>query len=301
MTAPKFPTLSGDRNFMKYRLTEVHRWRPITVEMESGHVETRRRGDKPLRRWQWFGNPLTTADMDLVMGFLYDRGGGSNFFYVDNPIPIWHPYDAPTTSSTTSGAIAGRTHYVTYAWSDGSEETIDSQEATQVVAGNDLLTVTPNKFPTGVTEARIYSGAVSGTVSFAGTVSTTGSTFTEPFSTVDANSASGQKVLNVAATTNFEPGQTVVVDEGSIGGGEENIVIDTVQAGVSITSTTNLANTHTAVQADEVYLKIGTGTSPQTTNGMTDIEYKVRMLNEPSPVLVATNIYKLTIDLEEMF
>jgi len=73
-----------------------------------------------------------------------------------------------------------------------------------------------------------------------------GSTIT----TVDANSASGQKVLNVASTTPFTAGDSVVINYGGIR--EEDGTINTVQAGVSITLFVNMTYTHTAGQADEV-------------------------------------------------
>jgi hypothetical protein len=69
--------------------------------------------------------------------------------------------------------------------------------------------------------------------------------------TVDADSASGQKVLSVASTTGFAVGNVVVVN--SKGARQEVRTIDTIQAGVSLTMTVNLTYTHTAVQADGVY------------------------------------------------
>jgi len=60
--------------------------------------------------------------------------------------------------------------------------------------------------------------------------------------TVDADSAAAQKVLNVAATTNFLAGETIIIDSG--GAKEESGVIDSVQAGVSLTLVDNLTNTH---------------------------------------------------------
>ena len=68
--------------------------------------------------------------------------------------------------------------------------------------------------------------------------------------TVDADSAQGQKVLNVAATTNFLAGETIVINEG--GDREEGGVIDSIQAGISLTLVDNLTYTHTLVQADAV-------------------------------------------------
>jgi hypothetical protein len=68
--------------------------------------------------------------------------------------------------------------------------------------------------------------------------------------TVDANSASGQKVLNVTATTMFTAGDVVVINYQ--GDREESKTIDTIQAGVSITMTANLDYAHTAAQEDVV-------------------------------------------------
>jgi len=269
--------------------------------MESGATEIRARWDVPVRRWNMVGENLPTLDADMVMGFLHERKGGSNFWYWDsNVIPIWSPYDAPTTSTSAGGAIAGRTLYCAYVWSDGTDISNVSQEATQVVAANNQATVTAKQFPTGVTEARVYLGIASGTLTFGGTIATTGGTFTEPFSTVDGDSNSGQKVLNVAATTGFESGQNVVIDEGSVGAGEENKVIDTVQAGVSLTMTTVLTYTHTAVQADEVYLDPGTGTAAPSTNTLDGIEIKVRMIGEPTISQMGTGVWNITIPIEEM-
>jgi parallel beta-helix repeat protein len=69
--------------------------------------------------------------------------------------------------------------------------------------------------------------------------------------TVDADSASGQKVLNVAVTSGFAAGGTIHINHG--GARAETGVIDTIQTGVSLTLTVNLTNTHTALQADEVW------------------------------------------------
>lgn len=53
---------------------------------------------------------------------------------------------------------------------------------------------------------------------------------------------SGQKVLAVAATTDFIAGETITIDSGNAG--EEDAVIDSINAGVSITLVENLTNTH---------------------------------------------------------
>ena len=68
--------------------------------------------------------------------------------------------------------------------------------------------------------------------------------------TVDADSAAGQKVLNVTATTGFSAGEFIIINEGGVR--EETKVIDTIQDGISLTLTANLTYAHTAVQADTV-------------------------------------------------
>jgi hypothetical protein len=74
-----------------------------------------------------------------------------------------------------------------------------------------------------------------------------------PDTYVDSDSNSGQKVLNVASTTGFYKGDLIHIDKAGTGGGAETGVVDSVQAGVSLTLVDNLANTHTALQADEVF------------------------------------------------
>lgn len=69
--------------------------------------------------------------------------------------------------------------------------------------------------------------------------------------TVDDDSVSGQKVLNVASTSGYDVGNYIVIDDG--GAKQETGVIDTIQAGVSLTLVDNLANTHLGADAAEVY------------------------------------------------
>ena len=74
-------------------------------------------------------------------------------------------------------------------------------------------------------------------------------------STVDVNSASGQPLLSVAATTNFNAtdfakGWRVIINRG--GEREEERTVLSINAGVSISFDVNLTYTHTAAQADVV-------------------------------------------------
>jgi hypothetical protein len=82
---------------------------------------------------------------------------------------------------------------------------------------------------------------------FSGYVGKKGGRF---FTTVDADSASGQPVLNVASTAKFDKAQGVVINPH--GAREEFGTIISVQDGISITLQSNLTYTHTALQADRV-------------------------------------------------
>lgn len=302
MTEPQFPTLPSGAPFAAYPLKQSEHWRTITAEKESGHMEIRPAWSKPIRRWTLVGQYMRITDLDPIMGFVNERKGGGNFFYftMPEPILIWSPYAAPTTGTTTSGAMDAHTVYVAFAYGDGTKQTLVSQEATQVVSANDLLTVTVPQLPTGVSQADVYYGTVSGTLYWVGSVSTTGGTYTEPFAVVNSDSASGQPVLKLSVTTNFESGQSILVGKGTVR--EEIKIIDTVQAGTSITFTENLDYTHTSVQNDEAHIAPDTGTSPETENGLTQEEVKMRILNDDiTPTLVGTGVYTLSLDVEEMF
>ena len=68
--------------------------------------------------------------------------------------------------------------------------------------------------------------------------------------TVDADSADAQKVLNVASTTGFSVDEIVTINAN--GDRAETRKIYTIQAGVSLTMTVDLSYAHTQVQGDEV-------------------------------------------------
>jgi hypothetical protein len=105
------------------------------------------------------------------------------------------------------------------------------------VAGTVMLALRPNPDTLGDT-IRI-TGAIEG-LEFASPSTTT----------VDADSASAQKVLNVAATTMFSAEDHFIVGEGTTR--EETGVVASVTAGASITAVSDLAFSHTAAQADVV-------------------------------------------------
>lgn len=68
--------------------------------------------------------------------------------------------------------------------------------------------------------------------------------------TVDSDSAAGQKILKLTATTDVVAGDVLVANPG--GARMEACVVDSVSAGDSATCLANLKFTHTAVQGDTV-------------------------------------------------
>jgi len=97
--------------------------------------------------------------------------------------------------------------------------------------------------------ATIDSG-VSGTGATQGSITDAGAFTSSVTTTVDADSAAAQKILNVASTTNFAVGDTVLINSG--GARQEVIRVASIQAGVSLTAAANLVYLHTALQADVV-------------------------------------------------
>ena len=74
--------------------------------------------------------------------------------------------------------------------------------------------------------------------------------------TVDDDSADGQKVLNVTSTTGFSVDEYVYINKG--GERAEIRKISSIQSGVSLTMTVDLTYTHTQAQGDEVLGTNGT-------------------------------------------
>jgi hypothetical protein len=82
----------------------------------------------------------------------------------------------------------------------------------------------------------------------AGLTAIASASLAEGASTLDAQALAGQAVVPVADTTGFRVGDPVMV--GNIGSGTtETKVIASISAGVSLTMTTNLANTHSIGEA----------------------------------------------------
>ena len=298
MTSPKFPTLSVP--FEWFPLPQEEEWSIIRTPFESGHVETRSRWSKPRRKWTIRNQYLRRADLEDVMGFLKDRQGGADPFYIDNVQSyVWPPYDAPTLSESAGGTRAQRTDYVVITFGDGTDETTESQEAAKTVTANNYLTVTVPAFPPGVSQANIYRDNTTGGNTYVSYTATSGGTWTEFETTVDADSASAQKVLSVAATTGFLAGDTVIINEG--GARSEIGTIASISAGISITMDDSLTYTHTAGQADAVMHDLsGGGEAFSSTNSLQE-ELYVTVSNNPAPSYNSPELYSLELTLVEAF
>lgn len=130
-----------------------------------------------------------------------------------------------------------------------------------LISGAALLTITYNNFTgkggvhlgANCSQAKIHDNQFEGT---AGT-------------TVNVDSALGQKVLRVVDTTNFLVGEVIAINQG--GARAETGTVASIQAGVSLTLVANLTFTHTAAQADTVTAYLSNG-------AMIDIDGDVSML-----------------------
>ena len=83
---------------------------------------------------------------------------------IDNPFKYGYmPKPAtPTTGTSASGTKAGRTYYVAVTYITANGESIPSEEATQVIAVNNVLTVTSPLSIVGATGYNVYHHTASG-------------------------------------------------------------------------------------------------------------------------------------------
>ena len=302
-----FPTLTGAGTFAFFPLGLVHGFNAVQDHYASGHIGTHERWSRPRRSGLLSGRVLSEVNVHKVMGFIRDdiKGGANPFDWTNNSADVWDAGVAPTLGQSAGGALGGRTYYVVFTWSDGSSETRESPEASYAVDANKYLTVTVPTFPTAVTEARIYIGTVTGTLYYSGKLTTDGGTWTEDdaSTTVNGNSAAAQKVLNVAATANFQVGSTVVID--ASGAREEFRIIASIQAGTSLTMVGDLEYEHTAVQTDPVATVVGSSSqsAPPTDNDFVETISMVLDETAPSPVpyRVGPGVWALDIFVIEVF
>jgi len=300
-----FPTLPSGAAFTAFPVTAAHEFNAIQAGRDTGKVSARAKWSRPRREWILVGRNLTEGDIHKVMGWIRDdiAGGATAFDFTNLNSSLWDPGKAPTLSQAAGGALGGRTYYVAYTWTDGTNQTNDSTEASYTVGANNYLTVVVPTFPTNATSARLFIGTSTGVLYRSGSVNTSNTTWTEDSasSTVDQDSAAAQKVLYVAATTNFQVGNAVLINSG--GAREEVGIIASISAGVSVTLEENLTYTHTAVQADVVATAIGNSGAAAPPSSNTFTETVSGFLDEdkppPSPTRTGPNTWDMDLHVIE--
>jgi len=116
--------------------------------------------------YQWY-----IQDSTATVGGGGDADGGAGWRRINN---VADPTAAPTLAlvANASSQLAPATYFVKYTWCGLSGETIGSAQAQlAVTAGNDLRVTIP-AFATNVTMAKVYIGTVSGTLFYAGDITT---------------------------------------------------------------------------------------------------------------------------------
>lgn len=308
MTEPHFPAVDKVVEFAFYPYDQSDVWEPIQTPFDSGHIQVRPRHTVQRRRLIMQCRNLPPLDCQRIMGFLNERKGGGNFFYIDNLVnPVWPPYGERTLNQFAGGSYGSRNLFVaiTFALADNSKETIQNQEATRTVDPNQLLQVEIPDFPPTVPRVNIYIGTATGVLYYSGRSTTPLESWQESVAStnVNADSTIGTDILFVASTAGFKIGDTIRVDAGGGGGGQEDHIIDAL-----LTTPTRirieglLQNTHTGIGGDAVDTLIGLSTQPQppSVNSYKGEEIKVVLRNEPNPVLVSASVYELTLELEEI-
>ncbi len=155
----------------------------VETPTRSGRVQARARMHQPLRRFKmrWENTDFTNARY-LTGFFAAMKGKATKFRWntIDETL-YWPEYPLKvTTGSTTSGALAGRSYYVAFSWSNASGETRTSPAKLVSIAANDVLTVTVPEFPRYATGAKIYVGTTAAGMTLQTTVTTSRGSWTEP-------------------------------------------------------------------------------------------------------------------------
>lgn len=117
--------------------------------------------------------------------------------------------------------------------------------------------------------------------------------------TVDASSSSGQKVLNVSATTMFNVGDRIVIDSA---GTPENGYVASIIVGVSITLEDNLGSTYTneTVAVANLYVESKGGATQTYTGTWTSGNHIGFELHERFCMGTGTNVWEYT-DVQEAY
>lgn len=287
---------------MSFTVPVLHGYNAIQDNFDSGNIGARRKWKGVKRHFTWNGTVLREDEVMPVMGFITERGGGAEFFYMDNLMaPIFPPFGAPTLTGTGGGTLPGRTRYVRFTWSDGTNETTPSQIASFTLLANNWLEVTVPQFPRGVAQANVYVGSVSGQETLVGKITSSGGTWTEFNTFVDTDSGVGTDILFVDDTSGFALDEYIDIDKAASGGGfETHQILAILAAPDRLQLYANLANTHTAVQGDIVQHAVGSGPALPTANTLFE-EIRVILKRDPVLIRVTPQTWALTLELVEVF
>jgi hypothetical protein len=284
-----------------YPASQKDQWDGIRDRFVSGASASRARRARPKRLLSWTCEVSGEIDKDKIGGFLSDLhcSGGLSFYFPWPVNNVWPPSFAPTLGQVAGGAYGARTLFAKFTWADASTgETTASDEASLAVDAGKVLTVAVRSWPAGVDHVNFYLGTSTGVLYYSGRILTTDTTWTEDATatTVDADSASGQKVLKLASTVGFQVGCVVQI------GISEACIIASIQAGTSLTMKQNLTATHLAITGESVTTTVGLATQavPPAANTLSET-LRVAFVSEPEIPARSVGIWSIAFDLEEVF
>ena len=162
MAIPVFSPTIGP----SFGIARTSRYRADVQTSQKGYEMMRPLGLRKVPPIQVTWQALKKPELDEIVGF-FDSLNGSLGPFSYTPVDTVTGPDGvtPALSEVTGGALTSQgTYYVRFTLyqTSGTLETTGSKEASFAVADNKLLTVTVPVFPLGVTEWRVYVGAVTG-------------------------------------------------------------------------------------------------------------------------------------------
>lgn len=149
---------------------------------EGGYVQSRQRWPRKKRRWMLSWKHADQPTRDYVVGFVERQLGAASSFSWTLPVDFLYqpkPTEKIGKWAISGGALASRTYYIAYTWANADGETEVSPEASITVGANQLLRVEVPPFPAGVTQAKVYIGTTSGSLTLEHTITTSGAQATE--------------------------------------------------------------------------------------------------------------------------
>jgi len=225
---------------------------PNNASTLSNNFVVRKHGLETAKGWEQFTSQVltdgaaspTNSSIFLIDQFFLNGGTEELLAFTDSRVyrfnetgsDLWMPITPGTKSATTVDAASGV--------SEGTPKVLNVTATTGYSVGDTILIDEDGTDEEGVVDT-IQAG-VSLTLLDDMTNDYTNETVRRTYAAavVDSNSAAAQAVLNVSHTDQFSAGEQVIVGLGTTD--EEILTIDTIQAGVSLTMTSNLTIVHNA-------------------------------------------------------